>query len=457
MVYKILLSFLLLFATQNVLAASNTSTADCEKSDAEILCRANPDEICASMPPINLGLEQQISDQANSQFFQDRPKPDPAKLEESVQEDEAYVLIAPSFYEHQAIMKHFSQIGFSEADLQKRLNSIQARVVTAIQNSRKFGTLSTSAIQSVKKTKIMTASILNDPSVTPKQVAGFLHTCGEKGLAKNAYYDKDTSALYVCPGTLLFFLEQGNVDGLDFLIAHELGHSFGPHNLKGQTIQDLPSAQKSPWGSYLKCLEDNHYSDFRDISLSSENSHYLATLNQCIDSLSRSKKQDAALLNYLANLRAQEMLTQAMIPPELADGSEKYKSKFSPSTSHLEEVTSDLVAQKSIEQYLSTLPTQKRVSYLKSQMRFFCKPPLESYFKPEITKCFGSSTEGQNDLKLFNLEGDEGSHPSNEYRFHAFFSNPNIRGALGCSKMGSVVSLNTRTYCDYSGQFKGTK
>lgn len=338
---------------------------------------------------------------------------------------------------YESIMKKFKAKGVTVKELEDRISQIREQLAMRVENSSRFKTRNSkdllSATNLAKKIRTIQWVIPGQEKVKGhpdsevlKNLISFYRTCGANGLEVQAIYQANQNRMVICPGFLISLLEKGSVEGLTFLVSHEMGHSVDPLNLPL-----LDSYQ-----TFLSCLDKNYSNQMSSLSKVENDlkAKRIPTLKARLAELlkqSAPDKNEVLLVTHNIEMGEKSLgsiFWQSMNLKKI------FSSEPSAIQSHAQELSADYFGIESVADLIEshtppgsgeTAQAAKRAIFA-MQFGFFC------------------------DMQGVNPDRDNGTHPSFNFRVEYALKNPRIRAQLGC---GSKTQ-GEKPWCSLSGEVR---
>ncbi len=345
------------------------------------------------------------------------------------------------------VMAEFKKLGITEEDFNRRIAAAQKNLADGVADLKSFqgnnsGIEASTIGNTLQSVEIVTVRKFKDPKEEGNSYS-FYTACGVDGLEANAYYQDIDNKFRICPGYLLGLLRTGSLDGLTFVVSHELGHSIGVERsvLNAPDDPAKKSVMLARYQPFIKCVDENYSREFSSIS---DVGNYALqkggpALKARLKELQNANPVD--LNEVLQAKRAVESLDleRGETFEDLYDASNTaqrlFSSKPSPVQEHAQELCADAIGYVGLERQLAPMhPPADPWQTFMDQFHPLCERDKSPYRK----------------LK-YGPTGDDGLHPTTKYRIEAALRYPGIRKALGCR---SLEPVGGRPFCSLDGAEK---
>lgn len=311
-----------------------------------------------------------------------------------------------------ALQTRFEKAGIKPADIDAQIEKIQASVVRNLQNGKIGAPIEPSGPKSNESWAryVRGTKFLSRPE-TAEDAEFFYEWCGVDGMTSQAVYTTSKNTFILCPGFLLYALNTGSLDSLNFIVGHELSHA----------VDGSFRTNRAPkYRDYLDCVQKRHASRFETVEHVNEELWVPAQI--------RLQKHLAKLRELPGDhsaeiLDAEDHTRIAMNQmKEFAELRETLKGILGrePTVAemHSRELTADLGAYETILSLLRETPPSKRAGAIIATMRDSC----EGTRNPAKVAKYGPLT-------------DDSIHPPSSFRLESLLNHPKMKLLLGCGEL----------------------
>jgi len=274
-------------------------------------------------------------------------------------------------------------------------------------------------IHSIAKRYKMPHQKVSDP-FSPSELQHIQSSCGNDGLKGTGTYWAQQNIIMLCPG---FFMgaSQGTLDIHEVivgLLSHEIAHSVDAFSMVGLKYDHFEACIQKNYADRLNSPKQacQYFIEKGIPGLKSEITKMEKQNPSPLDEIHDAKQ----LLSEFEPVKKWEQCAQS------PDTDIKYVVK-----DHLGEMSADFLSSQILAARMKTMTEAGKRELIEQKVLHFCREPREERIR-----------------KILWGEYTMGEHPNYPLRTELFFKNPEIRKALGCTK----VSINQKPFCSMLGE-----